>query len=62
MRRTFVEELDTVCKKLYPNDILRSETDRIHAEAVKDKHHAFACVTVRKPDPWKKLTRTGLII
>lgn len=60
MDRTFAEEFDAACKKLYNNN-LKAEADRVHQKAVQDKHHAFAGVDIRKPDPWK-FTGTGITI
>ena len=53
MGRTFAEELDTACKKLYDKE-LRSETDRVHRETVRESKHAFQNVNITKPDPWKR--------
>lgn len=39
---------------------VRTEIDRVHREAARDRHHAFGSVEIAKPDPWRY--RTGLTI
>ncbi len=40
--------------------LCRTEIDRVHREAARDRHHAFGSVEIAKPDPWRH--RTGLTI
>lgn len=42
------------------NSHVRTEIDRVHREAARDRHHAFGSVEIAKPDPWRH--RTGLTI
>ena len=51
MGRTFAEEFNAACTRLYNNN-LEAETDRVHTETVRDKHHAFAGVDIPKPNPY----------
>lgn len=55
MRKTFAEELEIACKKLKSNS-MRSELERVHREATRDKQHAFRNVDMPGPKPWERRT------
>lgn len=42
------------------NSHVRTEIDRVHREAARDRHHAFGRVEITGPNPWKR--GTGLTI
>lgn len=54
MAKTFLQEFTEACERLeQKNPYLKTETDRIHQDAVRDPNHAFRKVDIVKPDPWK---------
>lgn len=61
MNRTFEQEFTAAVRRMDGNNShVRTEIDRVHREAARDKQHAFRNVNIARPDPWKR--GTGLTI
>lgn len=61
MGRTFEQEFTEAVRRMDGNNShVRTEIDRVHREAARDRHHAFGRVEITGPNPWKR--GTGLTI